>query len=229
MPKPSRAPQLELPLAHARRDSTTDAYDNQLTFAFGLSSTEYQVRRSAGRSIRVCLEDGMLAVHAPNGTRRPAVEAALGKRRQGATALPLPSLPREWREDARVPFLGNTLRIKLVATSDIRIVGDMLELPQPPHAGAVQIRDCVHAWLQREAQIVLGLIVAACNPASRWSLLHSRTDLHFVDASGELRLNWRLVLISRAEIVRIVARACRSSNESHAKNLQADLLGTDHS
>lgn len=229
MPKPSRDPQLELPLAHARRDSATDPYGDQQTFAFGLSSTEYQVRRSAGRSIRVRLEDGVLAVHAPNGTRHPAIEAALGQRRRHAAAMPLPSLPREWRENACVPYLGNTLRIKLVATTDIRIVGDILELPQPPHAGATQIRDCVHAWLQRQARLVLGQIVAACHATSRWSLLHSKTDLHFVDASGELRLNWRLVLISRAEIVRIVARACRSSGEAHAKNSQADLLGTDHS
>lgn len=228
MPKPSHDPQLELPLAHAS-DSATDARGDQPTFAFEFSFPVCPARRLKGRGLHKRPEHGELATLATREMRQPAVEPASSRRRPRARVLPLPPLPREWREDVRVPYLGEMLRVRLAATNDICVVDNELHLPQPPHADARQIRDCVHAWLQREAQIVLGDIVAACNAAVRWSLLHSKTDLHFVDANGELRLNWRLVLISRAEIVRIVARACRSGNESHAKNLQADLLGTDHS
>ena len=188
--------QLDLPLAGA---------GDQMALPLGDKPLPYRLRRNDGSAIRVTVEAGMLSVVAPRHVRLPAIETAL--RERAPSVLPqsgyLPELPRKWCDGVRFPFLGQDVTLKLGCRGESRLCGAILALALPPNASQIQIRDALHGWLQAQARATLQELVDALDPARTWSLSFSRNSLAASDADGRLRLNWRLVLLSRESIARM--------------------------
>ena len=215
MRKASLDLQLDLPLAATSGD--------QLALPLFDSPLPYRLRHSAGGSIRVRVEDGVLEVSAPRGTQLRAIETAV--RDRGATAaLPpihLPRLPRVWCDGTTFPFLGGQVTLRLTGAAETGLAGALLELALPPNASPVQIRDSVHGWLQTQARKVIDQLTAGRARFTRWALSFSRSALTTVDADGCVRLNWRLVLLSRDTIAQVLDQACARDSKM---DVQTDLL-----
>ncbi|TXG81694.1 MAG: DUF45 domain-containing protein [Thermomicrobiales bacterium] len=207
--------QLELPLGAGTGDQMALPLDDK--------PLPYRLRRNDGSAIRVTVEAGVMSVIAPRHVRLPAIETAL--RERAPSVLPqaghLPELPREWCDGVRFPFLGQDVTLKLGSSGESRLCGAILELALPPNASQIQIRDALHGWLQAQARTTLKELVDALEPARAWSLSFSRNTLAASDADGRLRLNWRLVLLSRESIVRLLNQIPRCAADNNA---QIDLL-----
>jgi predicted metal-dependent hydrolase len=215
MRKASLDLQLDLPLAATSGD--------QLALPLFDSPLPYRLRHGAGGSIRVRVEDGILEVIAPHGTQLRAIETAV--RDRGATAvLPpthLPLLPRVWCDGTTFPFLGGQVNLRLTGAAETGLAGTSLELALPPDASPVQIRDSVHGWLQTQVQVVINQLTAGRARFPRWALSFSRSSLTTVDPDGCVRLNWRLVLLSRDTIAQVLDQASARDSKMEA---QTDLL-----
>ncbi len=119
---------------------------------------------------------------------------------------------QRWHDGVRFPYLGRVITLRLEAHGrDAQLRGDELLLPLPPEADGRQIRDGAHAWLQTQARRVLEQRVHEC--ARRLGLVPPPWQLSFATASwGEvdqacrLRLAWRLIHLSLAEIDGVVVR-----------------------
>lgn len=194
-----------------RRDlALAAAPGDQLALPSFDSPLPYCVRRSLRESICVRVEDGVAEVSAPRGATLQAIEAAV--RNRCASALPapihLPPLPRVWGEGTRFPFLGRSMTLQLTVAAGNRHTGTLLEIALPPAASPAQIRDAAHGWLQTQARKVIEQFAACKTHFPRWALSFSRSTLTAVDADGCLRLNWRLVLLSRETIAQVLHHAC---------------------
>lgn len=213
-----RAPsdlQLDLPLAAAPGD--------QLALPLDRAPLPYRLRRGGCSAIRVSVEEGVLSVRAPRHARLPDIEAAVRVRGASVPApiAHLPPLPRQWRDGAVIPFLGEHMTLSLCAQGETRLDCGRLALALPPNASAQQIRDAVHGWMQEQARCVLGEALAARGQSIEWTLSFARSALCSVDPCGRLRLNWRLVLLSRESIARVLDQAPRQADD---ENMQIDLL-----
>jgi len=215
MRKASLDLQLELPLVAGAGD--------QMALPLGDKPLPYRLRRNDGSAIRVTVEAGILSVVAPRHARLPAIETALRERAPSAlpVAVHLPELPRAWCEGTRFSFLGEVVMLTLGSSGESRLCGSILELALPPDASQCQIRDALHGWLQSRARIVLSELAASLEPPRQWSLSFSRNILAASDLNGRLRLNWRLVLLSRESIARLLNQIPRRAADNNA---QIDLL-----
>ena len=131
----------------------------------------------------------------------------------------------EWRDGATFPYLGEQVIVVLDPRHAFEEVGAVLNtdgeaLPGvtrhtlhvglPHHADAAQIRDCVQAWLMRQAKRlfterlehyapqlrVQWRKLVLSNAGTRWGTAHS---------DGLIRLNWRLVHFGLPVIDYVVA------------------------
>ena len=190
----------------------------------------YALRRGRRRSIGFTVGPEGLSVSAPRWVRLADIEAALQEKgrwilrklqEQQERARRQLDARVEWRDGATLPFLGETVILVL----DPRTVGAVLRdaedtlpgvarltlhLGLPEHADAVQVRDAVQSWLQRQARRVfdercalfaqrLGVRVkrlALSSAATRWGS---------AGADGSIRLNWRLVHFALPVIDYVVA------------------------
>jgi hypothetical protein len=127
----------------------------------------------------------------------------------------------EWRDGARVPFIGEPVILVL----DPRVTGAVLDaggsaLPGiarlvlrvglPQHADPAQIRDVVHGWLQRQARRVFEERCRHFEPrlgvrVRRLSLSTAATRWGSASADGSVRLHWRLIHLPMASIDYVVA------------------------
>jgi predicted metal-dependent hydrolase len=214
MHRASSGLQLELPLAATSGD--------QLALPPIDSPFSHRLKLSARDSIRVSAGNGVLEVSAPCGTDLLAIEAALRDRCVcSPPSIHISPMPRVWGEGMQIPFLGRKVILRLTGTAQTRLVGTLLELALPPNASPVQIRDAAHGWLQTQAQYAIGELVATRTRIPRWALSYSRNTLTAVDANGCLRLNWRLVLLSRDIIAQVLDQACARDTR---RSVQTELL-----
>jgi predicted metal-dependent hydrolase len=132
-----------------------------------------------------------------------------------------------WRDGAELMFLGRPIRVVLDARHglaagevafDQRTAGEeavagvlpRLHVGLPPDAGADRLRDVVQSWLQREAR---ALFEARCRHfavrlgvrVTRLSLSSAATRWGSANASGAVRLHWRLIHYPLATIDYVVA------------------------
>jgi predicted metal-dependent hydrolase len=127
-----------------------------------------------------------------------------------------------WRDGAELLFLGAPIRIALdarhglsrgeVSLEDARsdAAPRCLHVGLPPEAGAGQLRDAVQSWLQREAR---ALFEARCRHfaerlgvrVTRLSLSSAATRWGSANASGAVRLHWRLIHFPLPTIDYVVA------------------------
>jgi predicted metal-dependent hydrolase len=127
------------------------------------------------------------------------------------------SLRIEWRDGAKLPFLGEVITVRLdsshgfgAAGAEMDAVADAtgnrsLRVGLPQMARPEQIRDVVQAWLMRQAQAHFTQRLDHFAPQlqvqwRRLSLSNATTRWGSASADGSIRLNWRLIHL-RASVV----------------------------
>lgn len=169
----------------------------------------YALRRSRRRTIGFTVDEHGLSVSAPRWVGIREIEQALLERgdwilRKLAEFREL-AAQRErdairWEHGGAIPFLGGRIELRVRAGHRGEPVreGECLSVALPPGAGADQLRDRVHAWLQSQARAHFAARVAHFSSQlgvapSRWSLSSARTRWGSCNADGSIRLNWRLI------------------------------------
>lgn len=194
----------------------------------GAARVAYDFKRAARRSIGFSIGPLGLAVRAPKWTPLHEVDAALQAKaawilrklqetrarqaQQAAQAI-------EWRDGARIPYLGQTLTLEIdpehrFAAGGAALVSNTaasgrlyVSLAQSAHAD--QIRDAVQAWLMRQAKGIFQERLNHFAPMlgvewKKLSLSQAATRWGSATSGGSIRLNWRLVHCNRAVLDYVV-------------------------
>lgn len=133
-----------------------------------------------------------------------------------------------WCSGAPLAYLGGQVSLRLdTDRKGATLEGAVLHLPLPPEATERQVRDAAEAWLRKEAQRVLGGIVA--RQAARLGIPPPRLKLSFASrgswtetGTADVRCNWRLIEQSETVIEQTLGRAIADLREA-ARN--QDLFG----
>ncbi|UCE31615.1 MAG: M48 family metallopeptidase [Burkholderiales bacterium] len=169
---------------------------------------EYRLQRSRRRSIGLVVDDAGLTVTAPRWVALAEIESAVREKYRWVRRK-----LAEWREHAarrerlavrgadgqRLPYLGRVLTMRLHAgLPEVRLLGDVLHVDLPPAAGADQLRDRVHGWLQARARVVFAerlerFARLTGRAPRRWRLSSARTRWGSCTSDGTIRLNWKLL------------------------------------
>jgi len=182
----------------------------------------YQFRRGKRRTIGFSVGAEGLVVSAPKWVPLYEIDKAVQEKTGWIVAKLQETRARhdrleaariEWRDGTTLPFLGETVRVKIDPRHAFGGVGGELRAaeggdPATPEktlyiglahdASAEQIRDSVQAWLMRRAR---QLFIERLNHFSphlgvQWrklSLSSAGTRWGSASADGAIRLNWRLV------------------------------------
>lgn len=129
--------------------------------------------------------------------------------------LAAPDLAAQWRDGARIAYLGGDIALKLdTYYREAHLEQGVLHLPLPPEASARQIQDRAEAWLREEAQRLLaycaerharrlgrnGSVAVGISFAVRASWVQG-------DGRGGLRCNWRLIEQPMVVIEQVIGSA----------------------
>ncbi|CAM5777827.1 M48 family metallopeptidase [Ottowia pentelensis] len=189
----------------------------------GDAQVAYAFRRGRRRTIGLTVGAEGLSVSAPRWTPLAEVEALLqhksrwvldklaearARQAQAATAA------IDWREGARLPYLGQALTLRLDPHQAHGPVGAALQdgclwLGLPLDAAPERLRDAAQAWLLRQARRLFTERLDHFAPqlGVRWqrlSLSSAHTRWGSASADGSIRLNWRLIHLSEAVIDYVV-------------------------
>ena len=209
----------------------------------GHALVAYEFKRGQRRSIGFSVGPHGLAVRAPKWVPLYEVDAALQEKSVWILRKLQESRERharmaehtiDWRDGASLPFLGQTVALKLdpahgFATAGAELIaGDFLapdaasaslpavqspmtlRLSLPNNASADQIRDAVQAWLMRQAKRVFLERLDHFAPllGVQWkklALSNAGTRWGSARVDGSIRLNWRLVHFKMTVIDYVVA------------------------
>lgn len=184
---------------------------------------EYELRRSARRSIGFLIADEGLRITAPRWVTLAQIEQAIlekqswifSKLREKQERLVRRAQPAmQWIDGARLPYLGGHLTLRLVEGRRLALSHDAeqasLSISMPPDASEQQLKDKVRSWLQHEArQVFLSrLPVFAERLGVQYQSMHlssANTRWGSCTAQGKIRLNWRLIHFSPEIIDYVVA------------------------
>jgi predicted metal-dependent hydrolase len=200
--------QLTLPFldsAHAPQVSRVGARMARLNGSF----VEYDLRRSRRRTIGFVIDDRGLAVTAPRHVSQAQLDEALQERADWILkklvewrdyAARRERLAVRWESGASFPLLGSpvTMLVDAAHRGPPALADGVLRIALPREAGADQLRDTVHGWLQKRARAHFHERLEhfarehGIAPA-RWSLSSARTRWGSCGGDGTIRLNWRLV------------------------------------
>lgn len=195
----------------------------------GHALVAYEFKRGQRRSIGFSVGPHGLAVRAPKWVPLHEVDAAL----QEKSAWILRKLQEvrerharlaehtiDWRDGASLPFLGQTLVLKLdpehafanaeLMTAEPGEPSSVLRLSLPHHASPDQIRDVVQAWLMRQARCVFQQRLDHFAPLlgvqwKKMALSNAGTRWGSAKSDGSIRLNWRLVHFKLSVVDYVVA------------------------
>ena len=185
----------------------------------GDAQVAYAFRRGRRRTIGLTVGAEGLSVSAPRWTPLAEVEALLrhksrwvldkltqARQRQAQAA----TAAIDWREGARLPYLGQALTLRLDPRQAHGPVGATLQdgclwLGLPLDAAPERLRDAAQAWLLRQARRLFTARLDHFAPqlGVRWqrlTLSSARTRWGSASADGSIRLNWRLIHMSEALI-----------------------------
>lgn len=184
---------------------------------------EYELRRSARRSIGFLIADEGLRITAPRWVTLAQIEQAIlekqswifSKLREKQERLVRRAQPAmQWVDGARLPYLGGHLTLRIVAGRRLALSYDAeqvsLMISMPPDASEQQLKDRVRSWMQHEArQVFLSrLPVFAERLGVHYQSMHlssANTRWGSCTAQGKIRLNWRLIHFSPEIIDYVVA------------------------
>ena len=180
----------------------------------GKAIIAYEFKRAHRRSIGMVVGPEGLSVRAPRWVSVADVEAALRSKEQWLCKKLLEQRERvqreaqariEWVDGGLVPFLGQPRRLVLQPDlNGVALSADERNLlvGLVPQATPAQVKDQVHAWLQREARHIFAARVAHFAQrlgvtVTRISLSSARTRWGSASADGSIRLHWSLVHFSQ--------------------------------
>ncbi|WP_409265619.1 M48 family metallopeptidase [Massilia sp. BHUDP2] len=178
----------------------------------GSHTVDYALRRSTRRSIGFMIDDDGLRVTAPRRCTQIDIDNAIrakqrwiltkllerGERR----ALRQERAPVEWKDGARLPYLGGeiTLRLEEAARSHCQYDAAKRELwiGVVPGLSEWQLKERVKLWFQAEAKRLfkerLDFFAPQLNVAYKaFALSSAGTRWGSCTIEGNIRLNWRLV------------------------------------
>ncbi|TPG16589.1 M48 family metallopeptidase [Variovorax guangxiensis] len=185
----------------------------------GHAHVAYEFARGKRRTIGFVVGAEGLSVRAPRWVALRDVDAALQEKADWIVRKldeaqqrheRLESARIEWKDGARLPFLGEQVTVRLDPRHAFDGVGASLDaapnadgeralrLALANNAGEAQIRDAAQAWLMRQAKRIFleRLTLFAPQLGVRWtkmSLSNAATRWGSASADGAIRLNWRLV------------------------------------
>jgi predicted metal-dependent hydrolase len=194
----------------------------------------FSLVRARRSSIGMTIGPDGLSVRAPRWISLHAIDLALQERAAWIVRKLQESRTRntqlqqtriDWRDGAVFPYLGGLLRLHLDPTHQFAAAGAdlsedlqshggqmvrILRIALPSDASAAQIRDATQAWLMRQARSLFEARLNHFAPLLRvqWkklSLSNAGTRWGSARADGAIRLHWRLVHLSLAEIDYVVA------------------------
>jgi predicted metal-dependent hydrolase len=178
----------------------------------GSHTVDYALRRSTRRSIGFMIDDDGLRVTAPRRCTQIDIDNAIrakqrwiltkllerGERR----ALRQERPPVEWKDGARLPYLGGeiTLRLEDAARSHCQYDAAKRELwiGVVPGLSEWQLKERIKLWFQAEAKRLfkerLDFFAPQLNVAYKaFALSSAGTRWGSCTIEGNIRLNWRLV------------------------------------
>ena len=186
----------------------------------------YAFARAKRKTIGFSIGPDGLVVRAPKWVSLKEVDAALHEKSDWILRKLTESHERhqqhphsriDWRDGTTFPYLGRSVQVRIdPAQGSAQLVAaspgdpEVLHIGISAHAHAAQIRDCVQAWLMRQAR---QLFEARLNHFAsllgvQWkklSLSNAGTRWGSARGDGAIRLNWRLIHLSLAEIDYVVA------------------------
>jgi predicted metal-dependent hydrolase len=184
---------------------------------FGRQAVAYTLKRSTRRSIGFTIAADGLTVHAPRHASISAIEAALHEREHWILDKLAQASERAarqqaerivWRDGAVLPYLGESLTVRLAAAQNRRrpqptlqrdaAGSPMLELGLPLDAPAAQIQHSTQLWLTGRARRLFTARLDHFAPllGVRWQrmrLMSARTRWGSASKDASIRLNWRLI------------------------------------
>lgn len=184
----------------------------------GDSKVAYCLSRGKRSTIGMSVGPDGLDVRAPRWVSLSSVEAVLLEKSQWIVRKlqemqdrqrHMQSTVIEWRQGARLPFLGDTLVLAInsertsrsawtAANSSDGLPQKTLYVALAQAASQAQIRDAVQAWLMQQAKtnFIERLDHFAPQLGVSWkklSLSNASTRWGTASADGAIRLNWRLI------------------------------------
>lgn len=192
------------------------------TLLVGAQAWHYRLKRAKRRSIGLFVDEEGLLIVAPRWVSIADIESAIRarrdwiekKRNEMAERQKLITARRiEWREGGMLPFLGETLTLRLkreVVSPMLDAQSGELHLPLLSEDVPTKLRELVQGWCQRQALRIfharvlhfaqaLGVAVKQVrlsSATSRWGM---------ANANGSILLNWRLIHFPAPVIDYVVA------------------------
>lgn len=184
---------------------------------------DYRLLRSKRRTIGFLIDDDGLRVTAPRWVTVAEIENAITEKRawifkkineQRERSVRRLQPPMEWRDGARLPYLGTEIVVRIAdaAANGTRFDAATRELhvSLPASATEQQLKDRVQGWLQAEAKRVfaerLSLYAAKLGVEFKsFALSSASTQWGSCTADGRIRLNWRLMHFALPNIDYVVA------------------------
>ncbi len=190
----------------------------------GHALVAYEFKRSARRSIGFSVGAEGLAVRAPKWVTLAEVDAALHTKGDWILRKLQESRERHarlanqvvtWRDGASLPYLGQTLTLRLnpehrFGSAGAHLQDGILHLSLPHAARPEQLRDAVQAWLMAQAKALFCQRLDHFAPLlgvqwSKLSLSNAGTRWGSASVDGSIRLNWRLIHMRTTVIDYVVA------------------------
>ncbi|MGH8854048.1 MAG: M48 family metallopeptidase, partial [Telluria sp.] len=190
----------------------------------GAHTVDYALRRSARRSIGFMIDDDGLRVTAPRRCSQLDIDNAIrAKQRWILTKLlergerraqRQERVPVEWKEGARLPYLGGeiTLRLEQAVRSHCQFDAGNQELwiGVVPGLSEWQLKERIRLWFQAEATRLFKERLDHYAPRlgvayQAFALSSAGTRWGSCTVEGKIRLNWRLVHYPLALVDYVVA------------------------
>jgi predicted metal-dependent hydrolase len=183
----------------------------------------YAFARAKRKTIGFSIGPDGLVVRAPKWVSIKEVDAALHEKSSWVLRKLSESQARfhqreptrvAWRDGAQFAYLGKPVQLCIdpAQGSAELIIGEVhvLRIGVSAHANAAQIRDCVQAWLMRQARDFFEARLNHFAPRlgvewKKLSLSNAGTRWGSARIDGAIRLNWRLIHLSPSEIDYVVA------------------------
>ena len=211
-PEPPRSTVPEPPLPAGHRRLRLDEH-----------TLDYRLLRSKRRTIGFLIDDEGLRVTAPRWVTVAEIESTITEKRawifkkineQRERSVRRLQPPMEWRDGARLPYLGADIVVRIADAANTGIRFDEqtreLHVSLPTSATEQQLKDRVQGWLQAEAKRVFAerLDVYASKLGvtfKGFALSSASTQWGSCTADGRIRLNWRLMHFALPNIDYVVA------------------------
>ena len=183
----------------------------------------YAFVRAKRKTIGFSIGPDGLVVRAPQWVSLKEVDAALQEKSSWVLRKLSESQERShqrehtrvaWHDGAQFAYLGKPVQLCIdpAQGSAQLIIGDtnVLRIGVSAKASTAQIRDCVQAWLMRQARELFEARLNHFAPLlgvewKKLSLSNAGTRWGSARVDGAIRLNWRLIHLSPSEIDYVVA------------------------